>query len=136
MDSEVCTMKYVLLNSDNIIVDKIMYDPSSDWTPPTGLTVGAIPDDISVDNGGKWESGSYTAPTIVEMPDDIKKGINEEEAKRRLAESDWTNLSDVQGNLTDANQTEWNTYRQTLRTFLGEGSTSSLPRKPNVVWKT
>ena len=56
MDSEVQTMtQYVLLDANKVIINKIMYDPSSDWTPPTGQTIGAIPDNVSFDMGGKWD---------------------------------------------------------------------------------
>lgn len=136
MDSEVCTMKYVILNSENIIVDKIMYDPSSDWTPPTGFTLGAIPDNIDADFGGKWESNTYTAPVIPPLPDDIKKDLNKEQAKISLEESDWIGLADVRDKLTESNLIEWDTYRQTLRSYLGEGSTATRPIAPDVVWKT
>ncbi len=134
MDSEVYIMtQYVLLDKDNNIINKIVYDPSSDWKPEKGLTIGSIPDDVVI-NGGKWDGSKYTPPVVEELPDDIKKDLNKEEAKRRLEESDWVGLTDVREKLS--NVSEWDTYRASLRDFIINPKTDALPKSlKTVTWK-
>ena len=79
--------QYVILNSDNIILNTVMHDPSSNWKPPSGETLGEIPDTIKIEIGGKWDGTNYTAPVEVEMPDDLQAGLNKEQAKKMLEES-------------------------------------------------
>ena len=135
MDSEVQTMtQYVLLDANKVIINKIMYDPSSDWTPPTGQTIGAIPDNVSFDMGGKWDGEKFIAPVIEEMPDAFKIKFNKKEAKRLLEESDWVGLADVREKLSNLN--DWDTYRTSLRDFIISPKKDDLPIKPKTVtWK-
>lgn len=125
--------QYVLLDADNIILNKVMYDPSSDWKPPSGETLGEIPDNITFDIGGKWDGKKYTAPVVEEMPDDLKKKVNAKMAKEQLKESDWAGLIDVREKLS--NLSDWDTYRATLRDFIINPKPDELPLKPKVVWK-
>ena len=125
--------QYVLLDSNKVILNKIMYDPSSNWKPPTGQTIGSIPDNIMVDNGGKWDGTNYTGPVVEEMPDDAKKKINAKMAKEQLKESDWVGLIDVRAKLS--NLSAWDTYRASLRDFIINPKPDELPLKPNAIWK-
>ena len=125
--------QYVLLNSDNIILNKVMYDPSSDWKPPSGQTLVEIPDNILVDIGGKWDGKKYTAPVVEEMPDDAKKKVNAKLAKEQLKESDWVGLADVREKLS--NLSAWDTYRASLRDFIINPKPDELTVKPKAIWK-
>jgi len=126
--------QYVLLDSNKVILNKIMYDPSSNWKPPTGQTISSIPDNIMVDNGGKWDGTNYTAPVEEEMPDAAKKKINAKLAKEQLKESDWIGLIDVREKLSNLN--DWDTYRASLRDFIINPKPDELPLKPKTItWK-
>ena len=126
--------QYVILNSDNIILNTVMYDSSSNWKPPSGETLGEIPDTIKIEIGGKWDGTNYTAPVEVEMPDDIQVDLNKKEAKRLLEESDWVGLIDVREKLSNLN--DWDTYRTSLRDFIINPKKGLLPDKPKTVtWK-
>ena len=125
--------QYVLLDSNKVILNKIMYDPSSNWNPPTGQTIGSIPDNIMVENGGVWDGKKYTGPVVEEIPDDMKKKINAKLAKEQLKESDWVGLADVRAKLS--NLSEWDTYRASLRDFIINPKPDELPLKPKVIWK-
>ena len=126
--------QYVLLNADKIILNTIMHDPKSDWKPPTGQTIGAIPDNIELQIGGKWDGKTYTAPVQEEPPDDVKKDFNKDFAKNMLKESDWVGLVDVRAKLS--NLSEWDTYRASLRDFIINPKTDNPPKKPKTVtWK-
>tara|TARA_R100000655_G_scaffold40184_1_gene75821 strand:+ start:6288 stop:6674 length:387 start_codon:yes stop_codon:yes gene_type:complete len=125
--------QYVLLDANKVILNKVMYDPSSDWKPPSGETIGEIPDSISFDVGGKWDGTNYTAPVVEEMPDDLKKKVNAKLAKEQLKESDWAGLADVREKLS--NLSAWDTYRASLRDFIINPKPDELPSEPKVVWK-
>ena len=125
--------QYVLLDANKVILNKVMYDPSSDWKPPSGETIGEIPDNVTFDIGGKWDGTNYTAPVEEEMPDDIKKKVNAKLAKEQLKESDWVGLADVREKLS--NLSAWDTYRASLRDFIINPKPDELPSKPEVIWK-
>lgn len=78
-----------------------------------------------------WDAIDYATknpppPTTEEM---IAR--NEEKAKKLLADSDWTQLPDV--NL--ANQSEWDAYRQALRVIATSPTADPVwPTEPQVVW--
>tara|TARA_R100001126_G_scaffold93001_1_gene63196 strand:+ start:44 stop:433 length:390 start_codon:yes stop_codon:yes gene_type:complete len=126
--------QYVLLDANKVITDIIMYDPSSDWTPPTGQTLGAIPDDVYFEMGGKWDGEKYIEPVIAKIPDDVQVLHKKMEAKRLLEESDWVGLADVRAKLS--NVSDWDTYRASLRDFIISPKKDNLPKKPKIVtWK-
>ena len=126
--------QYVILNSDNIILNTVMHDPSSNWKPPSGETLGEIPDTIGIEIGGKWDGKKYTPPVEEETPDDIKTEINKMQAKELLKESDWVGLIDAREKLS--NLDEWDTYRASLRDFIINPKIGDFPNKPKTVtWK-
>tara|TARA_R100000808_G_C2026753_1_gene72439 strand:- start:81 stop:470 length:390 start_codon:yes stop_codon:yes gene_type:complete len=126
--------QYVLLNSDKVILNKVVYDPKGDWKPPTGQTIGAIPDNIELQLGGKWDGKTYTEPVQEETPDDVIKEFNKDLAKRMLTESDWVGLADAREKLS--NVSEWDTYRSSLRDYIINPKTGKPPKKPKTVtWK-
>ena len=126
--------QYVLLDANKVILNKVMYDPSSDWKPPSGETIGEIPDNITFDIGGKWDGTNYTAPVEEEMPDDLKKKVNAKLAKEQLKGSDWVGLADVREKLS--NLSAWDTYRASLRDFIINPKKDDLPINPKTVtWK-
>ena len=80
---------------------------------------------------GVWEATDYAekhppAPT----PEQIIAN-NEAKAKELLADSDWSQLPDV--NL--ANQSDWDVYRQALRVIATNPTVDPVwPTEPQVVW--
>ena len=129
--------QYVLLDSNNKIINKIMYDPSGNWSPPSGQTVGSIPDNVVVQVGGTWDDSTYKDPSLPIIPDDVKKVQNKEKAKQFLAESDWVGLADAREKLS--NVSAWDTYRTALREFIVNPKADSIgairKTKPDVIWK-
>ena len=126
--------QYVILNSDNIILNTVMHDPSSNWKPPSGETLVEIPDTIRIEIGGKWDGKKYTPPVEEKLPDNIQVDLNKIEAKRLLEESDWVGLIDVREKLS--NLDEWDTYRASLRDFIINPKIGDFPNKPKTVtWK-
>ena len=129
--------QYVVLDSNNKIINKIMYDPSGNWSPPSGQTVGSIPDNVVIEKMGTWDGSTYTAPSKPTIPDDVKKAQNKAKAKEFLAESDWVGLADAREKLS--NVSAWDTYRTALREFIVNPKTDSIgvirKTKPDVIWK-
>ncbi len=126
--------QYVILNSDNIILNTVMHDPSSNWKPPSGETLGEIPDTIRIEIGGKWDGKEYTPPIEEKLPDNIQADLNKLQAKELLKESDWVGLIDVREKLS--NLDEWDTYRASLRDFIINTKIGDFPNKPKTVtWK-
>lgn len=136
LDSEVYTMtQYVLLDSNNAILNTIMYDPKGKWKPEGKDHVGIIPDGTQIQIGGTLVGSNYTPPTVHELPDEIKKDLNKLEAKRRLTESDWVGLADAREKLS--NVSEWDAYRASLRDFIINPKTDKLPKPlKTVTWKS
>ena len=125
--------QYVLLDANKVILNKVVYDPSSDWKPASGETLGEIPDNVDFGIGGKWDGGKYIEPVEEEMPDAAKKKVNAKMAKEQLKESDWVGLADVREKLS--NLSAWDTYRATLRDFIINPKPDELPLKPEAAWK-
>tara|TARA_B100000963_G_scaffold349611_1_gene358870 strand:+ start:500 stop:889 length:390 start_codon:yes stop_codon:yes gene_type:complete len=126
--------QYVILDSDNIILNTVMHDPSSNWKPPSGETLGEIPDTIRIEIGGKWDGKKYTPPVEEKLPDNIQADLNKMQAKELLEESDWVGLIDVREKLL--NLDEWDTYRASLRDFIINPKIGDFPNKPKTVtWK-
>ena len=126
--------QYVILNSDNIILNTVMHDPSSNWKPPSGETLGEIPDTIRIEIGGKWDGKKYTPPVEEKLPDNIQADLNKMQAKELLEESDWVGLIDVREKLSNLN--DWDDYRAALRDFIINPKKGDFPNKPKTVtWK-
>jgi hypothetical protein len=57
-----------------------------------------------------------------------------EERNRRLAESDWSQLSDVQENFDDATKNKWKIYRQKLRDIPTLYLDNEVISVTNILW--
>ncbi len=55
-------MIYILLNSQNIVVDVIAYDGVSAYTPPSGLTLMQAPAGTEV--GATYANGTFINPAV------------------------------------------------------------------------
>ncbi len=125
---------YFLLDSNNIIIQRIEYDPEGNWKVPDNHSIReAIAD---VEEGDIWNGSSYDKPIIPEADDEAKKMTHSLEVKIRLAESDWVGLADVRQKLEPDNLVEWDTYRAALREFIITPSPNdpATLEEPEVVW--
>jgi len=78
-----------------------------------------------------WEAKDYLVKNPPPPTPEELIAINEGKAKFLLADSDWTQLPDV--NLT--NQAEWNFYRQALRVIATAPTADPVwPTEPQVIW--
>lgn len=59
-------MRYALVNADGLVVNAIVWDGATDYTPADGLTVVAIPDGVGGGPGWMFDGTDWTAPPVVE----------------------------------------------------------------------
>jgi hypothetical protein len=78
-----------------------------------------------------WDAKDYLVKNPPPPTQEELISSNEDKAKFLLVDSDWTQLSDV--NL--ANQNEWNSYRQSLRSIATNPTVDPVwPAEPQVIW--
>lgn len=86
----------------------------------------------------QWFDSSTTKPTSVEVQNEIARlteaepyTVCSEEAKKRLAASDWSVLPDV----NISNKAEFETYRSALRTLVfNPVAEPTFPTEPQPIW--
>ena len=82
---------------------------------------------------GTWTRNWVVTPASAEeiaVRESMTRQNNIQERNRRLTQSDWTQLGDV--NLTDASKQEFIAYRQTLRNV--DLLNPNWPNQPTAVW--
>jgi hypothetical protein len=57
-------MRYALVDADGLVVNAIVWDGETDYTPADGLTVVAIPDEISAGLGWTYDGTNWIAPPV------------------------------------------------------------------------
>jgi len=78
-----------------------------------------------------WEAKDYEIKNPPPPTPQEIIALNEEKAKKLLADSDWTQMPDV----SLANKTDWDTYRQALRVIATAPTVNPVwPIKPQVIW--
>jgi len=142
--------RYAELNSDNIVLNVIVWDGNTSWQPETGNTVVGIGttvysyidnyeasetygqlityvNDVMVDIGYKYDSTTNVfSPTEVIVDtswDDLRA-----KRDRKLQSSDW---KVTPGSPYESKLEEWKTYRQQLRDL---PANTSDPQNP--IWPT
>ena len=55
-------MRYALVDSDGLVVNAIVWDGQTDYTPADGLTVVAIPDGVRAGPGWTHDGTNWVAP--------------------------------------------------------------------------
>ena len=63
-------MRYALINADGLVVNAIVWDGQTEYTPADGLTAVAIPDDVGAGPGWTYNGADWIAPPP--DPDDIE----------------------------------------------------------------
>lgn len=63
-------MKYALVNADGLVVNAIVWDGQTDYTPADGLTAVSIPDGVKAGPGWTYNGTDWIAPPP--DPDDIE----------------------------------------------------------------
>jgi hypothetical protein len=115
-------------------ISALQWDTNAGWIEFSGFrenqSISELPEwatkCVSVWEARDYEIKHPPAPT----PEQII-AANEEKAKQLLADSDWTQLSDV--NL--ANKNDWDVYRQALRIIATNPTISpAWPTEPIVIW--
>ena len=59
-------MRYALINADGLVVNAIVWDGETEYTPPDGLTAVAIPDGVGAGPGWTYDGSDWVAPPPVE----------------------------------------------------------------------
>lgn len=54
--------RYAIINSENIVDNVILWDESSQWSPPEGMTMVKV-EGIFCDMNWKYENGVFVDPT-------------------------------------------------------------------------
>ena len=57
-------MRYALINADGLVVNAIVWDGQTDYTPADGLTVVAVPDDVGAGPGWTYDGTNWVAPPV------------------------------------------------------------------------
>ena len=55
-------MRYALVNTDGLVVNAIVWDGQTEYTPADGLTVVAIPDGVGAGPGWTFDGTNWIAP--------------------------------------------------------------------------
>jgi len=55
-------MRYALVNADGLVVNAIVWDGQTDYTPAEGLTVVAIHDGVRAGPGWTYDGTNWIAP--------------------------------------------------------------------------
>jgi len=55
-------MRWALVDADGLVVNAIVWDGQTDYTPADGLTVVAIPDGVGVGPGWTYTGSEWIAP--------------------------------------------------------------------------
>ena len=129
IDGVDCGEQYALIEN-NVVVNVIRC--KDDWTAPTGQTKVLINDKPEVAIGDSYDGtnftiapdrqGTYTSADYL--------GFLREERNHLLTDSDWTQSRDV----TLSNDSDWQTYRQSLRDLpanTADPSSPTWPTKPS-----
>jgi hypothetical protein len=143
----------IVVVDDSVGKDGVFYDrlgltscqiPSNVWALQWDGTSGHIEFDTPIPNEdivtlpswataclSLWEAKDYAEKNPPPPTPEQAIASNEEKAKELLAESDWTQVADV--NLS--NQAEWDAYRQALRVIATAPTVDPVwPIKPQVIW--
>ena len=62
-------MRWALVDADGLVVNAIVWDGETDYTPADGLTVVAIPDGVGGGPGWTYDGSEWIAPPP--EPDDV-----------------------------------------------------------------
>lgn len=60
---EIEAVRYAIVQ-DGVVVNIILWDGETEWTPPEGTTVHACPDEVGI--GWGYVDGVWTAPVEVQ----------------------------------------------------------------------
>ena len=55
-------MKYAQINADGLVVNAIVWDGQTEYTPADGLTVVAVPDGVGAGPGWTYDGTNWIAP--------------------------------------------------------------------------
>jgi len=55
-------MRYALVDADGLVVNAMVWDGQTEYTPADGLTVVAIPEGVGAGPGWTYDGNIFTAP--------------------------------------------------------------------------
>ena len=55
-------MDYAVIDSSGLIVNVVVWDGQSEWSPPEGCMAVVIPDGAAADIGWTYSQGKFLAP--------------------------------------------------------------------------
>lgn len=130
-------MKAALVNSQNIVVNVIVWTDGDTWSGPEQVIV--VDDSLLVGIGYTYNGGiSFTAPAPAPVPDSQKLEECKSYASRLLYETDWTTIPDVidpANNPYLMNQTDFIAYRNQVRQLAVNPVIDPVfPDKPTAQW--
>lgn len=127
-------MKAVLINSQNVVENVIVWQEGDVWHGNETLVV--VDDNIVVSPGFTYEGGTTFTENIPVIPDDVKIINCKFAAQQLLQSTDWVTLSDITtGTHKLINQAEFLTYRDALRKLvINPVANPTWPTMPTEQW--